>query len=68
MPNIILLILTFTLLQILVSAQNCLNHEREAVDWFVILIPPQTVSKGYLYFDSDSTNFTIFDASPDVDG
>lgn len=68
MSSIKLLIITFTLLQILVSAQYCLNHEREAVGWFVILIPPQTVSKGYLYFDDDSTNFTIFEASPDVDG
>ncbi len=26
------------------------------------------MSKGYLYFDGDSTNFTVFEASPDVEG
>lgn len=68
MQSIKLLTIVITLLQILVFSQNCLNHERNAVDWFVILIPPQTVSKGYLYFDGDSTNFTVFEASPDVEG
>ena len=35
-----------------INTQNCLNHNGQAVDWYLLIHAPRTVSDGYLYFDS----------------
>ena len=54
----------------LANCQYCLNHEGQAVDWLLLLHAPGSVSNGYLYFDSLSTQsrFTKFSQRPDSSG
>lgn len=58
------------LIIIFANSQHCLNHEGNAVDWMVLLNAPGTVSEGYLYFDSLSTQsrFKKFSQRPDATG
>ena len=42
-----------------INTQSCLNHNGQAVDWYVLLHAPRTVSDGYLYFDSLKTSPTF---------
>ena len=55
---------------ILVNSQYCLNHQGQAVDWMILLHAPATVSDGYLYFDSLTTQsrFSKFAQKPDSSG
>jgi len=62
---------TFVLcIAILGEAQQCRNKAGWRVDWWVMLIFPDSVSTGYAYFDSRfaSPTFAVNTDEPDVVG